>query len=110
MMGLEGLLMMFGSRWGVSFAGLAIGSALVWYLGPLIPGLQGPLARALLIAGFVLIWAAVNGVLSWRRRRRDRALAAGGASDEGPSREPRRDDGGGSAIAGPSAPVPGIAA
>jgi type VI secretion system protein ImpL len=92
MMGLEGLLMMFGSRWGVSFAGLAIGSALVWYLGPLIPGLQGPLARALLIAGFVLIWAAVNGVLSWRRRRRDRALAAGvvEADPEGPATKGHR--------------------
>lgn len=80
---LDFLAAMFVSRWTSSFAGVAIASTLVWYLGPLVPGLRGPLNRALLILGLVLVWATVNGALSWFRRRRERALAKGvtGAPD-----------------------------
>jgi type VI secretion system protein ImpL len=74
---LDFLAAMFVSRWTSSFAGIAIASTLVWYLGPLVPGLHGPLSRALLILGLVLVWAVVNGALSWFRRRRERALAKG---------------------------------
>jgi type VI secretion system protein ImpL len=74
---LNPLLAMLVSRWTSSFAGIAIASMLVWYLGPLVPGLRGQLPRALMILALVLVWALVNGVLSWIRRRRDRALAAG---------------------------------
>ncbi|MCB8876991.1 type VI secretion system membrane subunit TssM [Acidisoma silvae] len=91
MSNLDGLLAMLVGRWTTSFAGLAIASALVWYLGPLMPALRDPLARAGLIAVFVLVWAAVNGVLTWRRRQRDRALAAGilEAAPEGPPADGR---------------------
>ena len=93
MSNLDGLLAMLLGRWMTSFAGLAIASALVWYLGPLVPALRDPLARAVLIAVFVLIWAMVNGVLTWRRRQRDRALTAGvmEASAEGPAVDGRQD-------------------
>lgn len=64
-------------RWTMSFAGLAIAGTIAWYLGPLIPGLSSTLSRALLILLFVLVWAIVNGILTWRRRRRGRALAKG---------------------------------
>ncbi|MCB8881032.1 type VI secretion system membrane subunit TssM [Acidisoma cellulosilytica] len=94
MSSLDGLLAMLLGRWVTSFAGLAIASALVWYLGPLVPALRDPLARAALIVVFVLLWAAVNGILTWRRHRRDRALAAGviEASPEGPLADGRRDN------------------
>ncbi len=84
MSGIENLLAMLLGRWSTSFAGLAIASTLVWYLGPLVPGLNGRLARVVLILVLVMLWAGINGVLSWRRRRRDRALTAG-LTEEGTS-------------------------
>ncbi len=83
MSGIENLLAMLLGRWSTSFAGLAIASMLVWYLGPLVPGMQGRLARVVLILVLVMLWAGVNGILSWRRRRRDRTLAAGLTEDPG---------------------------
>ncbi len=83
MSGIENLLAMLLGRWATSFAGLAIASTLVWYLGPLIPGMQSRLARVLLILALVMLWGGINGVLSWRRRRRDRALTAGLTGEDG---------------------------
>ncbi len=85
MSGIENLLAMLLGRWATSFAGLAIASTLVWYLGPLIPGFGGRLSRVLLILVLVMLWGGVNGVLSWRRRRRDRALTAG-LTEDAPAR------------------------
>src|ERR1700744_2955818 len=78
------LLAFLVNRWSSSFAGIAIASTMVWYLGPLIPGFRQPLTRALLILAVVMVWAVVNSIVTWRRRRRERALAAGvtgGATD-----------------------------
>ena len=64
------------NRWTTSFAGVAIAGLLVWYLGPLVPGLAAPLPRALAVLVLVLGAAGINGLLTWRRRRRDHRLAA----------------------------------
>ncbi|MBE7209394.1 MAG: type VI secretion system membrane subunit TssM [Gluconacetobacter diazotrophicus] len=72
------------NRWTASFAGMAIACTIGWYLGPLIPGLQSELARALAILVLVLLWAGINGVISLRRRRRDRRLAEQ-VGDAGPA-------------------------
>ena len=71
------LLVYLLGRWMTSFAGMAIACMLVWYLGPLVPGFDRPLVRVLLILALVVVWAGVNGAISWHRRRRERALAAG---------------------------------
>jgi len=71
------LLAVLLGRWTMSFAGAGIACMLVWYLGPLVPGGSQPLPRAVLIAVIILVWAGVNAVISWYRRRRERALAAG---------------------------------
>src|SRR5579859_5271328 len=73
----SGLLAYLINRWTTSFAGMAIAGMIVWYLGPLVPGCGLPLTRALLILALVIAWAAVNGIVSWRRCRREQALAAG---------------------------------
>src|ERR1700733_2181009 len=70
------LLAVLLGRWTMSFAGAGIACMLVWYLGPLVPGGSQPLPRALMILVVILLWAGVNLVLSWHRRRREGALAA----------------------------------
>jgi type VI secretion system protein ImpL len=71
------LLAMLLGRWTMSLAGASIACMLVWYLGPLVPGGSQPLVRAVLIAAIILVWACVNAAISWYRRRREGALAAG---------------------------------
>jgi len=71
------LLVYLLNRWMASFAGMAVACMLVWYLGPLVPGFDQPLVRVLLILALVVAWAAINGIVSWHRRRRERALASG---------------------------------
>lgn len=71
------------NRWTTSLPGVAIACMLAWYLGPLVPGLSSTLSRALLMVGFVLIWAVVNFVIGRVRRRRDRALTEGIADGAG---------------------------
>ncbi|HVJ51857.1 MAG TPA: type VI secretion system membrane subunit TssM [Aliidongia sp.] len=92
MQNVEALIAYFLNRWTTSFAGIGMASLIVWYLGPLVPGFQNPLMRVGLILIFVLVWGAVNGALSWRRRRRENALVDGVAKgDAGPSRDLRAD-------------------
>ncbi len=88
MSAIETLLATLLGRWATSFAGLAIAGTLVWYLGPLVPGLGSRLSRVALILLLVMLWAGVNAALSFRRRRRDRALAAG-VTEEDPSHAAR---------------------
>jgi type VI secretion system protein ImpL len=64
-------------RWVVSFVGTALLAGLVWIFGPLLPALEELWPRAAIIAGLLVIWAAVNLILDARRRRRDQALVAG---------------------------------
>src|SRR5579862_8112494 len=81
---ISALLAYLINRWTTSFAGMAIACTLVWYLGPLVPGFGQPLTRALLMLAVVLVWAAVNAMVSWRRRHRERALVAGVTEGEDP--------------------------
>ena len=69
-------------------AGTGIAMTLVWYLGPLVPGMSGPLPRAAAILVLALAWTGVVGAGAWRRRRRERALAAGVAPDAAPGVAP----------------------
>ena len=85
------LLAFLVNRWSSSFAGIAIASTMVWYLGPLIPGFRQPLTRALLILAVVMVWAVVNSIVTWRRRRRERALAAGVTGGATDGRDPKAD-------------------
>jgi type VI secretion system protein ImpL len=74
---LQYLAAYFVNRWTYSFAGVGMASMLVWYLAPLVPGFDSYLARTLLVLAMVVIWAGVNGSISWVRRRRENKLAAG---------------------------------
>ncbi|MFO1159166.1 MAG: type VI secretion system membrane subunit TssM [Reyranellaceae bacterium] len=65
------------SRWVLSFVGIAILSALVWFFGPLVEFLEGWVARLAIIVGLVLVWAAVNLLLDLLRRRREQNLERG---------------------------------
>ncbi len=77
MQNVEYLIAFFLNRWTTSFVGVGIAGMIVWYLGPLVPGFENPLMRTLLILALVVIWAGINGVLSWRRRGRETALVEG---------------------------------
>ncbi len=72
------------SRRASGLAGTGLAMTLVWYLGPLVPGMGGPLPRAAAILVLALAWTGVAGAGAWRRRRRERALAAAIAPDAPP--------------------------
>jgi type VI secretion system protein ImpL len=67
----------------LSAIGVLILSALVWWVGPLIPtgggrhALDGWLARTLLVALLCLVWGLVFGWRAWRQRRANAALLRG---------------------------------
>jgi type VI secretion system protein ImpL len=71
------------SRWVLSFVGVAILAALVWFFAPFIGALAGIIPRALIILVLVLVWAGVNLLLDRRRRGRDAALEKGVAASQG---------------------------
>ena len=76
------LLSQLLSRATMGLAGAAMAMTLIWYLGPLVPGMNGVLPRAAAVLVVALIWSGVVGAKAWRRRRRERALAAGVAGSE----------------------------
>ncbi len=78
---LSSLLMQLAGRWGAGLAGWTILSALVWSLFPIVPMLEPPAVRLSAIAALLTIYFAANGALTWRGRRRRKALAAGMADD-----------------------------
>jgi len=65
------------ARWALSFIGTAIFAALVWFFGPFLAELEGWIPRLVIILLMFAVWAGVNLLLDWRRRRREAALAAG---------------------------------
>jgi type VI secretion system protein ImpL len=65
------------SRWSLSFVGVAILSALVWFFGPLLETLEGWIPRLAIALVLLAIWAATNLLLDLRRRRRERTLEEG---------------------------------
>ena len=77
------LLMMLANRWTRGLAGWAIASMVIWYLFPLYPPLRSPLPRIIAIIAALVICAGINAALSWRRRRREKVLAAAMTGDTG---------------------------
>ena len=65
------------SRWVLSFVGVAILGLLVWLFAPLLESFEGWLPRLIVVSVLLLVWAATNLLLDWRRRRREHALEAG---------------------------------
>lgn len=70
-------LRLLASRWVLSFVGVAILALLVWFFGPLLPLLEGWVARAVVIVCLLVVWAATNVALDFNRRRRERKLESG---------------------------------
>jgi type VI secretion system protein ImpL len=68
------------SRWTLSFLGVVLLAALIWFLGPLIDALDSIIVRAAIIGVLVLIWALTNFLLDRKRRNADKALADGVAA------------------------------
>jgi type VI secretion system protein ImpL len=74
MTGFLGLLL---SRWTISLLGTLLLAALVWVFGPLLPALQEPTLRVVLVVVMLLIWAVANMAVELLRRGRETALASG---------------------------------
>ena len=74
---MRAILRVLGSRWFLSGIGVALLALLVWWFGPFLTILDGWIARLVTILVMVLIWAGVNLLLDWRRRKRETALVAG---------------------------------
>ena len=70
-------LRFLASRWVLSFVGVAILALLVWFFGPLLPLLEGWVARLVVILCLLAVWAAANVALDFNRRRRERKLESG---------------------------------
>jgi type VI secretion system protein ImpL len=72
-------------RWLVTLVGVQFFCAIVWVLGPLAPALEPWPVRAVLIMALLMIWAAANLLLDFRRTQMDQALTqglTGAAQDE----------------------------
>lgn len=72
-------------RWVVTLLGVQLLCGIVWVLGPLLPVLDPWPARAAVMMGLVLLWAALNLAFDIRSSRQDAALArgvTGAAADE----------------------------
>jgi type VI secretion system protein ImpL len=68
------------SRWLISFIGVAVAAALVWFFAPFIAALAGVVIRVAIIAVVLLLWLGINLWLDHRRKKRDQQLAAGVAA------------------------------
>src|SRR5262245_23417564 len=65
------------SRWVLSLTGVAILALLVWFFGPLLPLLEGWVARLVVVLALLVIWAASNVTLDLLRKRREQKLESG---------------------------------
>ena len=74
---MRAVLRFLGSRWFLSFVGVALLAVLVWLFGPFLAFLEDWIPRAIVIAVMLLIWAGVNVWLDRRRRKNEAALVAG---------------------------------
>ena len=70
-------LRFLASRWVLSFIGVAILALLIWFFGPLLPLLEGWVARLVVILCLLVVWAAANVALDFNRRRREQKLESG---------------------------------
>jgi type VI secretion system protein ImpL len=74
---MRAVLRFLGSRWILSFIGVALLGVLVWLFGPFISFLEGWITRAIVIVVMLLIWCGVNFWLDRRRRKNENALLEG---------------------------------
>src|SRR5215510_8371582 len=74
---MQAVLRFLGSRWVLSFIGVAILALLVWFFGPLIEFLEGWVARLAVVLALLIIWAGTNLILDLLRRSRERKLERG---------------------------------
>ena len=57
---MRAVLRFLGSRWFLSFLGVALLGVLVWLFGPFLAFLEDWIPRAIVIAAMLLVWAGVN--------------------------------------------------
>ena len=69
---MRAVLRFLGSRWFLSFVGVALLAILVWLFGPFLSLLEGWIARLIVILAMLLIWAGVNLWLDRRKRTESR--------------------------------------
>jgi type VI secretion system protein ImpL len=74
---MRAVLRFLGSRWFLSFIGVALLSALVWLFGPFLSFLEDWLPRVIIIVVMLLIWGGVNFWLDRRRKKNETALVEG---------------------------------
>ena len=74
---MRAILRFFGSRWFLTFIGVVLLSALVWWFGPFLSLLESWIVRGAIIAVMVLLWAGINLLLDRRRRGTETALVEG---------------------------------
>ena len=55
-------LRFLASRWVLSFVGVAILALLIWFFGPLLPLLEGWVARLVVILCLLVVWAAAIAI------------------------------------------------
>jgi type VI secretion system protein ImpL len=68
------------ARWFLSFIGTALFAALVWFFGPFLEAFESWVVRLVIVLAMFAVWAGINLLLDWRRRRREQALAEGVAA------------------------------
>ena len=71
------------SQWPYSLAGVALLCCVIWFVGPLLPGLENWPARLAVVLGVAAIWGGAELLSELRHRARDRALTSGLADDGG---------------------------
>ncbi|HYX01301.1 MAG TPA: type VI secretion protein IcmF/TssM N-terminal domain-containing protein, partial [Reyranella sp.] len=74
---MQAVLRFLGSRWVLSFVGVAILALLVWFFGPLFEFLEGWVARLAIVLALLVIWAITNLILDLLRRQREQKLEKG---------------------------------
>jgi type VI secretion system protein ImpL len=74
---MQAVLRFLGSRWVLSFVGVAILALLVWFFGPLVEFLEGWVARLAIVLALLVIWAGTNLILDLLGRQREQKLEKG---------------------------------
>lgn len=78
------MLAFLGSRWFLSFIGIAILAALVWFFGPLLSAFEDWLPRLIVILVLLGLWGGINFFIGWRKKKSEDALVKGAAAAQGP--------------------------
>ena len=84
---MRAVLRFLGSRWFLSFIGVALLAVLVWLFGPFLSFLEGWIPRAIVIAVMLLIWAGRE--LLARSPAQEERGRAGRRRDRRPGRSDR---------------------